>query len=275
METNTLEQSNAREKNNWIVIALVAGGLLLVLCLCCIGLGIGYFALNGETFISTPTQTPTLTPIPTATFVPTATFFENPTPELPALPPPLDSPIIGDFTSNTNGWSENSFTDDYGDITYTINGQYVWDIKAAKPVNYKTWPDNLQTVTDFAIQVDAQRQNGPENSSYGVAFRLSDSNNFYYFGVSDVGQYYVGKQVNSEWTTLIDWTDSSSINSGQVNTLKVVAVGNQFTLYINGDLIDFTTDDAFSSGLCGLSIELYNAGDEATIVFDNFVLDAP
>jgi hypothetical protein len=258
MDTYSLDQPEVRQKNNWTVIALIVGGILLLICLCCIAIGGGYFVMNGNSFLSTATPVPSATPLPTKTPVPTKI------------------PLIDEqFNSNVNGWSEKTLSDDYGDITYTINGQYVWDVKASKPVNYKTWPDNAQTASDFTLTVDAQRQSGPEGCSYGIVFRLSDSDNFYYFGVSDVGQYYVGKQVNSEWVTLVDWTDTSSISSGQVNKLKVIADGNLFTFFINGDQITTVNDETFSSGSSGLAIELYNVGDEATFVFDNFVLDAP
>jgi hypothetical protein len=273
----------------------IAGAVIITICIC--GFAI---TLLFRSWIGIPSTEIPQAPLPTQPVLFTATYglastatippkptdlpFSTATPpqDLPATPAPAypatsvtGLPFVEDFTSNSNGWAETVISDEYGEITYTINGQYVWNVKATKPVNYKTWPENTQTVSDFILTVDAQRQSGPENSAYGVVFRLTDRDNCYYFAVSDVGKYYVGKRENGSWITLIDWTPSSSILSGQINKVRVDAVGNQFTFFINGDQVNSIRDDTFTNGFGGLSTELYNGGDSATFVFDNFVMDTP
>jgi hypothetical protein len=269
-----MEDNSESQSNKWTTIALVAGGVLLIACLCCLFVAAGFFFFNGTTLFATSTPIPTETPLPTSTPFPTETLSPTSTP-LPTDTQTDGLPFIEHFTTNVNGWAETTVTDEYGVITYTINGKYVWDANAKQPVNYKVWADSAPLVSDFTLAVEAQRKNGPQNSSYGVVFRVVDDQNFYFFAISDVGQYYVSKQIDGQWITLIDWTETPAILNGQVNTLSVTAIGNQFTFFINGEQVNIINDDAISSGYGGLSIELYTAGDQATFAFDNFEMKTP
>ncbi len=104
---------------------------------------------------------------------------------------------------------------------------------------------------------------------------MVDAENLYYFCISDVGYYYAGLLENGVWTTLIDWTETTTVNVNSSNTLKVVGNGNQFTFYVNGTEVDSLRDSTHSSGTAGLAIELYDAGDQSLFEFDNFTIESP
>lgn len=235
------------------ISVLIALGVIVIVCICCLLAAAGY-ALYSD--ISTPLlnrKTPTRDVVPVSTGI---TFSE-------------------DFDSNRNGWDEGFFEDEYGTIEYTVNGLFAWDVVAAQGVSQKSWASSAPSVEDFAVTVESTHVSGADDASYGVLFRIADVDNLYYFCISDVGYYYAGLLQNGEWTTLIDWTETRSINVNSLNTLKVVGEGDEFIFYVNETMVDSVRDSTHLSGTAGLSIELYNAGDVSSFEFDNFVLTSP
>jgi hypothetical protein len=75
--------------------------------------------------------------------------------------------------------------------------------------------------------------------------------------------------------TIIDWTPSTTINSGETNKLSVTVVDTMILLFVNDRLVGEAYDDHLQSGRAGVAIGLSNAGDEVTIEFDNFEIRAP
>jgi hypothetical protein len=246
-------ESNDR-KEIYVIIAI---GVIIIGCICCLLAAAGY-ALYQD--------------LPTSIFP-----QESPTEKIVDTPAPVvqGETFNESFNSNRNGWTEGSYTDEYGTIDYTINGTYLWDVVAEQGVNQKSWATDAPVVEDFTAEVDATHVSGAENASYGLIFRVVDDKNMYYFCISDVGDYYAGLLNNGEWTTLIDWTETTDINVNSPNTLKVVGHGSKFTFYINGIEVDNIQDNTHSSGTAGLAIELYDAGDTSTFEFDNFTIESP
>jgi hypothetical protein len=191
------------------------------------------------------------------------------------IPDIQDNSFNESFNSNRNGWTEGLYEDEYGTIDYTIGGTYLWEVDAEQGVNQKSWASEAPIVKDFTATVDTTHVSGAENASYGIIFRVVDSENLYYFCISDVGYYYAGLLENGVWTTLIDWTETTTININSSNTLKVVANGDLFTFYVNGTEVDSLSDGTHASGTAGLAIELYDAGDQSTFEFDNFTIESP
>ena len=117
------------------------------------------------------------------------------------------------------------------------------------------WPDG--DYDDFGVEIEAQ----PTTSAYteyGIAFRVtgpSDARSYYIFGVTTNGKYYLQKKLEGAWadTDPVSATSSQTIKPGQTkNVLRVLARGDQISLYINGSLVNTATDDAISSGSVGI-----------------------
>lgn len=258
--TNNPTENNDRKE----ISIIIAIGVIVVVCICCLILVASYFGYNDlktTSLFGNKTSTETINPIsqPPAT----------------SLPDNINSQFEDGFDSNQNKWEEGTFEDEYGSVDFVINGQYDWDVVADKAVNQKSWAEDAPIVDDFIVSVDATHVNGAENASYGILFRVKDTNNLYYFGISDGGYYYVGLLNDGEWITLIDWTDTSYIIVNAVNNLKVKGIGDEFTFYINDTVVDRIQDSTFSEGTTGLSIELYEVGDKSKFEFDNFLLTSP
>jgi hypothetical protein len=243
------EKNNKPETNDRKDIAiLISVGAIIIACICCLLIVAGYYLYNDLISSDTAslTNTPGFTPV-----------------------------IKEEFNSNRNDWTEGTLSDEYGTATYTINGSYLWEITADKPVNQKSWALKAPNLSDFTINVDATHESGAENASYGILFRVVDTDNLYYFSISDVGYYYVGLLQDGNWTTLIDWKETALINVNGLNQLKVVGNGDEFIFYINNQEVDNLTDSTFDNGTGGLAIELYDPGDISTFEFDNFTLSTP
>jgi hypothetical protein len=117
------------------------------------------------------------------------------------------------------------------------------------------WPDG--DYDDFGVEIEAQ----PTTSAYteyGITFRVtgsSDARSYYIFGVTTNGKYYLQKKIEGAWadTDPVRATSSQFIKPGQSkNVLRVLARGDQISLYINGSLVNTATDDAISSGSVGV-----------------------
>lgn len=93
--------------------------------------------------------------------------------------------------------------------------------------------------SDFDLTVQARPLEGPEDNGYGVMFRVQDASNYYQFLVSSDGFYAVQRAINGEIKLLSAWIDSPIVTTGLnvVNTLRVVAVGDRFQFYVNGQRV--------------------------------------
>ena len=255
MEETPVSKPESSDRNEITILIVV--GVIVILCICCL-LGIAGYALYKD-------LPSTITPDKSSV----ETIAETPTPDM------TGEQFNDSFNSNRNDWTEGIFEDEYGTIDYKIDGVYTWDVVAKQGVNQKSWASSAPMVEDFTTSADVTHASGAENASYGLLFRVVDTDNLYYFSISDVGYYYVGLLENGVWTTLIDWTETALININSPNTLKVTGTGNEFVFYINGSEVDGIRDSTHPSGTAGLAIELYDGGDVSIFEFDNFVIETP
>ena len=106
---------------------------------------------------------------------------------------------------------------------------------------------------DFDLRVEAQTLAGPVDNGYGIVFRLQNKDNasveddsYYLFLISADGYYRLMRVIEGAAPELIsDWIESPLINLGlgAVNHLRVVARGDQFSFYINGEAVTMCIPD--------------------------------
>lgn len=234
-----------------------------------------------DQYFPSPTTTPSSTPVPTATHTPT------PTPNLTATAQVQNAQatsenaannwevILADtFDSNRNNWLAESSDDEYAFTNYEIvDGKYRWNATAHQ--SFIGWVrSDMEPITDFYVSVDVRQVNGPVTADYGILFREDDDSNFYYFAISEQGEYtfYIFLE---EWDTLINWTETDLIVPGKANRLTVIGDGSHFTFFINDQYLTEFTDDTIPEGITALAVELSEEGDQAVFEFDNFELRKP
>jgi hypothetical protein len=229
------------------------------------------------TFTRVPTSLPTAAPTPTATPIPptpTPTPAPTDTPR-PASPEQWSSILLDNFDSNANDWPTGTETNEYATNNWRISGgKYRWEAQAHQDVHWYVYPA-MRSVYNFYLSVEAQQVSGPQDSMVGLAFCIRGGNNFYLFGISDTKEYIVLRSYRGRWTPLVDWSRSSAIRRGQVNRLAVVAEDGHFDFFINDQLVTGLDDDKLGRGKAGLTMQLFQAGDQAVFEFDRFELRAP
>jgi len=129
---------------------------------------------------------------------------------------------------------------------------------------------DVTDLADFYLEVDAFYVAGPQNNESGVIFRHLDDDNFYLFGVGNDGLFSLRKKVDGEWQDLQEWLESDAIlgEERSVNTLGILAQGEEIHLLINDEAVASLTDDQFSSGNMGLAAGAFDEGG-VEIAFDD------
>jgi len=176
-----------------------------------------------------------------------------------------------DFSNETGDWD--IYSDDFGSVFYEDGWLHLIN---NNPADFATgtWAD--QHFTDFILEVETKLVAGTDSNWHMVQCRYQDSNNYYRFGTSADGYYFISKFVNRNWIGLASVTYSSYINQGvdAINLIRIECIGSNLSLSVNGHLLWQGTDDTFTGGDIVLVADA-NAGTFTEIAFDNIVVSEP
>jgi hypothetical protein len=210
---------------------------------------------------NTPTTTSTESTTSTVTSTPTATATNTPVPTIYPTGDPRSSLGTADWTDPFNGGTYWPVDEDTYSIGKIENGMYV--ITGKQKINaWRMAP--AQSLTDAYIEVLFKTTTCLGRDGYGIYFRvpnIHENDQGYLYGISCDGQYYLKKwdgkvTPNGSMITLVDYTSNSNINAGsnQSNRVGVMAVGSRLMLYVNGVLVNDSTDSTYKSGYFGLFV---------------------
>ena len=163
----------------------------------------------------------------------------------------LDELIYSDDFSDINsGWSRASNRPDLDAWGYD-DGRY--HIIRKKPGQSWSSPPESPIFRDFAVEVEVNQEEGPDDNQYGLIFRRDASGNYYCFQISGAGNYRFDVNFDGKWREIVPDTWSSKINTGMdENVLRVVCSGERFIFYVNGAKIGEAQDSSIPSGRIGL-----------------------
>lgn len=181
---------------------------------------------------------------------------------------------LWDFNDNDiQGWE-----DDGSGLWSASDGAYVMTGNGGDEIR-TSYHD--QELCDFEYQADIMKTRGDSDYyaySYGLRIRGDGTEDNYYEIVIVVdGWYLIGKSVDGDFTSLTDWIQSDSLNTGynQWNTLSIAAKDNQLRFYANGTLLKTINDTALSCGKVGIvTFDSSESFDPDTVAFDNIYLKA-
>jgi hypothetical protein len=160
--------------------------------------------------------------------------------------------------------------------TALVNEQLLVSVKTPNTMQFATLQE--PAFSDFVLEVDARQESGSPDSSYGVLFRMQDSQQFYRFEITGDGHYMLERRNgDGSWTRLLsDWSTSAAINQGlnAVNRLKIIASGAQITVYANDVLLEQLSDTAYATGQIALDAGSF-ADSNLQVAFDNLVIYGP
>ena len=201
----------------------------------------------------------------------TLSSFDVSTPPHPASPG--DILFRDDFKTGT--WDTGSNEGNYASYDQElVNGKYQWHVKAKQGVALKTCVKAITLPQVFTLSVDVKVISGPKDTTYALMFRCQDNANLYYFNVSENGPWGFYKLIDSNWTWIIG-EDTSPVTPGQTNQLQVIGDGTSYAFSLNGHLLRQVSESQYQVGGVGLAVELANPGEEATVEFDNLVINTP
>jgi WD40 repeat protein len=191
-------------------------------------------------------------------------------PAMPGLPSPPSAltdplPYTADFSApNCGGWGEYSDEDVQRQCQ---DGEY--HITVIKD-NLDTWGWARKYFTDFDLEVDATQVDGPDDNEYGVLLRGADRDNRYWFTISGDRNYRLRMEESGGYTDLIKWTYSNAIKGGNAtNHLRVIASGDRFTFYVNGQELATISDKTFQGGDIGLIAGSFKDKGNVHVSFTN------
>jgi hypothetical protein len=198
---------------------------------------------------------------------PIASQFFSPSPEATTVGVLFED----DFSETGSGWdrfvSEIGMTD-YQDETYHIVvNEPITDLFANPYLSLK----------DTIIEVQAARQDGPQNNSYGVICRYQDEENFYAALISSDG--YAGIfEVNDGKYKLMGHEEMipvpAILGGTASNLIHFECIGTSLALAVNGSPVDAQEDKSFDTGDVGLIAGTFEEAG-VHIAFDDFKVWQP
>ncbi len=181
------------------------------------------------------------------------------------------------FDSNDNNWSVGDRVGDQGTIRNTIQeGSYFWEQTRVNEIyfDYEIVPPT--SYSDFYFQIEVQRVFGNRETAYGLVFRYQNFENFYYFWISDEGQYQFDAWVENERIEIIPWGSYTDlVVPGEVNTIAILAEGTMFTVFVNDQFLIQEEDTNLDSGLVGISTAVGEALELYKVKFDSLEVRVP
>lgn len=143
----------------------------------------------------------------------------------------------------------------------------------AKQANVlRTCESSIFSFDNAALQVDITLLSG---SNAGLVFRANDQQ-YYYFGIDNQGEYFFRRHDpdgagGGTITDLIPGTRSPVIAPGKLkNTLLVIANGNDFKLFINGNFVGEQQDSSYTGGQVGFGVGTIPSVTTGEASFSNF-----
>ena len=189
------------------------------------------------------------------------------------------------FNSNNNKWWEGKQGADFD--TFTGSGKYF--INTNKGFQVRTGISlDLDYNNKFSIESDILLADGKSDNSYhGIfwggssQFPHGEGDSFNYFIIDpDHNLYRIGKQDNSSGVDLelleSGWVETTFLKSN--NNIKIDRDGNEYKIYINGQLVDVVTgldsEGEYVGFLCYESdIKIENLRVSETVNIENVVLN--
>ena len=222
---------------------------------------------------------PTHTPIPTLpaltptvffpTLVPTPTFTPEPIPSpTPDITSGLGTLIFHDDFSQDQGWIP-LHSNLGGSSLY--NGRFSLSVRQANA--FFTAMSPVKEFTDGYLEVVVQAVLCMDDDEFGLMFRVDPSGGHYRFTLTCQGEARVTRVSEGSETAVIPKTITNALIPGLLvdNRLGVIAEGDRFRFFINGEQVFTARDLGLRWGGLGLIVRSRRGG-QTTVSFDNFIV---
>lgn len=175
-----------------------------------------------------------------------------------------------DFSDPLSGWPEEEH-EDWASLYQ--DEQYMLAVLAGSRGAWVT--AGSASYANIRLSADLLLQSEEGGGTAGLLFRMQDADNYYYFQISDFGEYKVGAQVEGSWRSIAGggWAYSEAIGTaGEPNHLEVICVGSEMSAYVNGERLVTVSDSTFSEGKVGILAQSRSDSGMVVSLFDNFLV---
>lgn len=164
-------------------------------------------------------------------------------------PLPSTEPWSGtpDFQVNFSNGSYWDFENDYL-LSKTMNGQLEFTSKGTPW--WSSWYTTSPEQKDGYYETTFTMPNCSGSDRFGLVIRWSNTNQFYYLGVTCDGTWGFSYYNESNSTIdLVTYTSTDALNKPtESNRIGILALNNDFEFYINGQKVGSVTHDAVNNG---------------------------
>lgn len=166
-----------------------------------------------------------------------------------------------DFSDPASGWpraTTESYRMDY------MNGMYHIYVNTSHTVKNVKVPAGIE-FSDFVLETMVYVVDVPEYGEFGLNLRR-ENDDFYRLVLNTNHKFAFFKYKNGEWTDLIPWTRSDAV-ALDANRIKVIASGEDFTIYINDRWVGGCKDGSIRSGVVDVLGETQDSS-QVHVAFD-------
>jgi serine/threonine-protein kinase len=220
--------------------------------------------VDGRPLLSPPTPTP----VPTDALTPTATpAAQTPAPEnalvLSDVPLQAGQAVLDSFDTNENDWR----------FANLIDGQLIMEAQSLDSLRWAFPYPLLQGDAAFYAEVTAELVSDTNYYEYGLAFRVVDDENFYYFALDHRQQIALfaitGGDVGEPIPPVID--SAVRVGRNRPHTFGVLVIGDYIEVYLNGQLKGVLVDGRHTQGGARpMSYTYVDANTPASVAFDHY-----
>lgn len=126
---------------------------------------------------------------------------------------------------------------------------------------------------DLVLVADMAFGDANGHSAMGFVLRYLDDTSFYYFLISNRGEFRFDLALNGNHIPLIEWTRSPLISAGG-NHLRVVSRGATFGFYLDEEWIAELEDDRIENGAVGFAAQNFEEEPRARFVLGSLQVES-
>ncbi len=255
--------SRPRAPTGWILGCLAGACLLLAVA------GTGLAALNWQSlpFLAPPTQTPrptgTASPIPpTRTLIPTQS--RTPRPVLKVL---LDDDFSAQhWGTGTDKNSSIGYANETLRMIVYTNNWFVWSTP------------NDSDYRNVHIEVTVFNNGTDATTAFGIICnKVAGKSSFHYVAITPAGQYVIGRSTAGETDAFLTnnnkWAVSDRIATNAASyRLGADCTANRLVLYVNGEMIDSTSELTYTHGEIALMAWSGETATNTDVSYDDFLM---
>ncbi len=222
---------------------------------------------------------PTFTPPPTPPAPTPTVFFPTLVPSPTLTPEPTPSPTSDIASGLGSILFHDDFSQDLGWVhlhsnvggSSLYNGRFSLSVRQANA--YYTALSPIKEFTDGYVEVVVQAVLCTDDDEFGLMFRVDPSGGHYRFTLTCKGEARVTRISEGSEVAVIPKTITNALIPGLLvdNRLGVIAEGERFRFFLNGEEIFTARDPGLRWGGLGLFVRARRGG-QTTASFDNFIV---